>query len=72
MAQEMVERRASARSYGRVVQAYLSPDRRYRVEVRDDGQCRIYQSGDLVHTCDTEPEAVRWLIARGVKQLMCD
>ena len=61
---------SSAWSYGRIVQVYMSPDQHYRVEVRDNGQCRIYQSGDLVHTCDTEPEAVRWVIGRGVKQLL--
>jgi len=65
-------RGSSARSYGRVVRVYLSPDRSYRVEERDDGQCWIYLSGDLVHVFDTEPEAVRWLIGRGVKQLMCN
>ncbi len=62
----------SARGYGPGVRVYVSPDKEYRVQVSDSGPCWIYQSGSKVHTCYSEPEAVKWLIAQGVKQLERD
>jgi hypothetical protein len=56
----------------RQVQVFVSPDRHWRVEVRPDGRCLVYQYSHLVRRCATITLAAQFLAAEGVEELVQD
>ena len=54
------------------MQVFVSPDRRWRVEVRPDGRCLVYQYSHLVRRCASITLAAQFLAAEGVEELVQD
>lgn len=54
------------------MRVYVSPNRKWRVEVKPDGACKIWWIGFLRHTAASVFDAADWLVANGIWELVED